>query len=66
MIDEHKPSEIQNLPKGEYFRFKINGPVWVRDDYDRSSKSYQAYKFDDINHFTYKKKGTSVYYGFNF
>lgn len=44
---------IKELKKGEYFTLKpIENPtenqVWVRGDYDKSSKKYCCYKFSDI------------------
>lgn len=45
---------IKELKKGDYFTFKqIDEPkdrqVWVRDEYDRSSKKFLVYCFGDFN-----------------
>lgn len=45
---------IRELKKGDYFTFKqIDEPkdcqVWVRDEYDRSSKKYLVYCWGDVN-----------------
>ena len=50
---------ISKLKKGEFFTLKyfddseVEVPetlVWIRGDYDRSSKTYSCYKFEDVNH----------------
>lgn len=45
---------LKTLKPGEYFVFvdKNGQPrhtVWVKDDYDRSTKKYVVFKFNDIN-----------------
>lgn len=62
---------IKELKKGDYFTFKeIEYPkdsqVWVRGEYDRSSKKYSCYKFNDMNHESFKKGTTKVYTEFIF
>lgn len=45
---------IENIKKG-------NGKsILVADGYNRSTKKYSYYRYDDINHFGEKKKGTLV------
>lgn len=50
----HRITYISELPKGTYFRLvnpgtlKVNPTVYVRDDYDRSTKKYTACRHDDI------------------
>lgn len=46
--------KIKELEKGDYFTKKeIAEPresqVWVRGEYDRSSKKYECSRFDDVN-----------------
>ena len=46
--------KLKDLKKGEYFTLKdIAEPkenqVWVKDDYDRSSKKYLCIRFSDIS-----------------
>lgn len=57
---------IEKVKKGECIRFKVDGPVWVKGDYIRAEKKYEVSKFDDVNHYGYKKKGTIVFTDFNF
>jgi hypothetical protein len=59
--------KIEDLKKGEFFKLKPDSSVvYVRGIYIRETKRYESSKFDDINSFTYKKKGTIVYVGFDF
>lgn len=62
---------IRELKKGDYFTKKaIEYPterqVWIRGDYDRSTKKYECYRFDDINTFTYVSGTKEVYTDFIF
>lgn len=45
-------ARLKDVKKGEFFRISPSdtAPVWVRDDYNRSTKKYECYKFDDMNH----------------
>lgn len=40
--------------------------VWVRDEYDRSTRKYTAYKFNNINHVSEFKANRPVWTGFTF
>lgn len=62
----HTPTTIDKVVKGDYFRLKVNGPVYVAQGYNRSTGKYSASKFDDVNAFTEKKKGFVVYVDFDF
>lgn len=62
----HKTSTIKAEKKGEFIRFKVDGPVWVRSDYDKATKKFCCYKFDDVNHCTYKSGATVCFSGFDF
>lgn len=42
---------IKNLKVGDYFKLKPNGRVYVRGTYNRSTKKYEYYDFDDVNRF---------------
>ena len=64
--DYGKPMLLSKVKKGEPIRFKPNGPVWVREEYDRSSKKYVVSKFDDICHTSLKAGATEVLVGFIF
>jgi len=57
---------LSKVKKGEPIRFKPNGPVWVRGEYDRSSRTYSVVKFDDINRESFRKGTTEVLVGFIF
>ena len=64
--DYGKPMLLSKVKKGEPIRFKPNGPVWVRGEYDRSSRTYSVVKFDDINRESFRKGTTEVLVGFIF
>ena len=62
---------IKELKKGTYFTIKNiecpnNSQVWIRSDYDKSSKKYIAYNFDDVNRCREFKNTTIVYTDFIF
>lgn len=42
-------TSIKELKVGDYFKLTPNGRVYVRDTYNRSSKKYGYYDFDDVN-----------------
>lgn len=42
---------IKDLKVGDYFKFKANGRVYVRGSYNRSTKKFEYYDFDDVNRF---------------
>lgn len=63
--------QIKDLKKGEYFTLKdVECPeeniVWVRGDYERSSKKYSCYKFSDISRERFFKGDKEVYTDFTF
>lgn len=62
---------LKELKKGDFFTLKPyeepeDRKVYVKSDYDRSSKKYCCYKFSDINSETLKKGTTAVYTDFIF
>lgn len=58
---------IEDLKIGELFKLKKESNiVYVRSEYNRFEKKYEAYKYEDINSFTYKKKGTKVVTDFEY
>jgi hypothetical protein len=61
-------STIKALPKGEFIKLKDSesSPVWVRGDYDRQSRTYSIYKFDDVNHESFVRGSRVVFVGFTF
>ena len=63
--------KIKELKKGAMFTKKaIEDPkgsqVWVRGEYDRSVKRYEAINFDDVSRCTYLKGDTEVFTDFTF
>ena len=67
-------SKVKELKKGDFFTLKdVSGStyipdsvVWVRGEYDRASKKYECYKYDDVNHFSYLRADRVVYTDFVF
>lgn len=43
-LKQFKPSTLFRLKDSE------SSPVWVRDHYDRSFKTYACHKYEDYNH----------------
>ena len=66
--------KVKELKKGDFFTLKDvtdtafipNNIVWVRGEYDRSSKKYECYKYDDVSHFSYFKGDRKVFTEFTF
>ena len=62
--------QIKTIKKGEFFKREIKGQpterVYIRGDYDRATKTYNAYAFDDINAEIFIKADKYVYIGFTF
>lgn len=72
-----KPVLLKQVKKGEFFtltdKVKCNEDgevlsryVYVRDAYDRESKKYEVYKFDDVCNYRFMKGTRIVYVGFEF
>lgn len=63
--------KIKELKKGDFFTKKeLDAPkdsqVWIRGDYDRSSKRYERQRFDDACSFCYLPGTKEVFTGFTF
>ena len=63
--------KLKDLKNGEWFTLKpIEEPapaqVWIRGDYDRSEKKYDAQNWNDMNRYRSLKGTTTVYTGFTF
>ena len=65
--------QIKDLKIGEFFTLKDYGEndvlervVWVRDEYDKSSKTYSCYKFSDTNKERFFKGAKEVFTEFYF
>lgn len=72
-----RPILLKKVRKGEYFTLTqkvqrneddevLSKYVYVRSDYDRDSKKYEVYKFDDINDYCYMKGTRIVWVDFIF
>ena len=62
---------IKELKKGELFtlrqvEFPKDSQVYVRGEYDKGSKTYSCYKWDDVNEERFYKGTTKVYTEFTF
>ena len=59
--------KIETLKKGAFLKLSpTSSVVYVYDGYNRFTKKYSYYAFNDINHFGEKKKGTLITIGFDF
>lgn len=63
-----KQTTIKELKKGEFFTLRDYGeqeitshPVWIRGEYDKGSKTFSCFKFDDINREAFFKGAKVVY-----
>lgn len=57
----HRWVPVWDVPKGEYVRFKVGGPVWIRSEYDRADKRYYFDKADDcLSSSMTKRKGNQL------
>ena len=61
-----KTTTIKQAPKGEYIRIGQSAVVYIKGDYDRTSKRYELSRFDDVNSFRYVKGTTVCTIGFDF
>jgi hypothetical protein len=72
-----KPVLLKQVKMGEYFtltnnvKYNEDGEVlskyvYVRDAYDRESKKYEVYKFDDVNDYRFMKGTRIVWIDFCF
>ncbi len=61
---EHQVSELRALPKGEYIRFKPNGPVYIRDEYSQEQRKYYCVKDSDASVARLVNGKKLVYHGF--
>lgn len=57
---------IKDLKKGEYFTIKeieepTDSQIWVRNHYDRATKTYSASNYADINRERFFKASKQVF-----
>ena len=57
---------MRDLKKGELFRLKAGGAVYVRGEYERALKKYSATRFDDINAERFMRGAALVLVGFTY
>ena len=59
----YKETRVNKVNQGTYFKLKPTdtAPVWVRDHYDKSSKTYACHKYDDSNHEKFLKGTRKIY-----
>lgn len=59
---------IKQVRNGGLFRLTDSdtAPVWVRNHYDRASKTYSVSKYDDYNRETFLKSTRKVWVDFCF
>jgi hypothetical protein len=58
---------LKSLPKGELFKRKMTSrKVYVKGDYDRGSKTYSVYDYENINSEMFAKGSLKVYAGFTY
>lgn len=63
--------KLKELKKGDFFTLKnITYPkesqVYIKDEYDRSTKTYICYAFNDINKFRCFKGDKEIFTDFTF
>lgn len=44
-----KTTTIKEVKVGDFFKLHPNGKVYVRGEYDRSTKRFGYYDFNDVN-----------------
>lgn len=65
---------VKELKSGEFFTLKEydekskvpESSVWVRGEFERSTKKYSCYKFSDMNHENFCRGDRIVYTDFEF
>ena len=63
--------KLKELKRGEFFTLKEyaepkENQVWIKGEYDRSSKSYECTRFSDMNDYRYIKADRNIYIEFVF
>ena len=63
-----KQTELRNVTHGDFFRLANSetAPVWVRGDYNRDSKKFEAYKYNDVNYWNEFRGSRVVFVDFEF
>ena len=60
--------ELKELKKGDLVKLKDldTATVYVKGEYDRSTKTYSCFKFDDVNAERFLKGNKKVFVDFTF
>lgn len=63
-----KRIELRKVKQGTFFRLteSATAPVWVRDEYNRRDKKFEAYKYDNVYHWSEFSASRMVYVDFVF
>lgn len=57
---------IRQVKLGEFFKFVPSGRFFVRGEYDRSSRTFAYYPFDDVNNEHFARGERQVITDFEF
>jgi hypothetical protein len=57
---------IKELKRGDFFtkkaiEYPTESQVWVRGEYDRSSRKYECHRWDDVNRICLMKADAQVF-----
>jgi hypothetical protein len=59
--------KLSKVKKGDYIKRKLDSKqVWIRDEYERSTKKYMVTDTDDIGRSMLLKGSTLVFIGFEY
>lgn len=60
--------KIKELASEEFFRLSESetAPVWVRGEYNRSTRKYECYKYEDVNTWSEFNGSRMVFAGFEY
>ena len=61
-----KTTSVKQAPKGEYLRIGKTTTVYIKGNYDRTSKRYELVKSEDVNSLRYVKGTAACTIGFDF
>ena len=58
-----KSIELKKVKVGDYFRFKgsENAPLWIRGNYERSSRKYSCISYDDSCRELFRRGSVQVF-----
>jgi hypothetical protein len=57
--------ELRNIPPGSFIKRKpTSKKVYIRGEYDKGSKTYSVWEYEDMNNEIFLKGSTKVYAGF--